>query len=38
LDHLAAPNIETSAQPETFFRRIDGATGESLRVAVQIDD
>jgi hypothetical protein len=37
-DHLAAPKIETSSEPETFFRRIDDEAGESLRVAVQIDD
>jgi hypothetical protein len=38
LDHLAAPKIETSTQPETFSRRINDEAGESLRLAVQIDD
>ena len=38
-DHLAPPNkVETSAQPEAFFRGIEDEAGESLRVAVQIDD
>jgi len=26
-DHLAAPKVETSAQPETFFRRIEYEAG-----------
>ncbi len=37
-DHLAVPKIETSAQPETFFRGIEDQAGEPLRLAVQIDD
>ena len=37
-DHLAAPEVETSAQPEPFFRGIEDEAGESLRLAVQIDD
>jgi hypothetical protein len=37
-DHLAAPKLETSAQPETFFRGIEDEAGEPLRLAVQIDD
>jgi hypothetical protein len=37
-DHLASPEVETSAQPETFFRGIEDETGESLRLTVQIDD
>ena len=37
-DHLAASKVETSAQPETFFRGIEDEAGESLRLAVQIDD
>ena len=37
-DHLAAPKVETSAQPETFFRGIEHEAGEPLRLAVQIDD
>jgi hypothetical protein len=37
-DHLASPEVETSAQPETFFRGIEDEAGESLRLAVQIDD
>jgi hypothetical protein len=37
-DHLAAPKVETSAQPETFFRGIEHEAGEPLRFAVQIDD
>src|SRR6266849_4679123 len=37
-DHLAAPKVETSAQPETFFRGIEDEAGEPLRLAVQIDD
>ncbi len=36
--HLAAPKGETSAQPETFFRGIEDEAGESLRLAVQIND
>ena len=38
LDHLAAPKVETFAQPETIFRRIEDETGEPLRHAIQIDD
>lgn len=38
LDHLAAPEVETSAQPITFFRGIEDETGEPLQVAAQIDD
>src|SRR5882762_9992698 len=37
-DNLTAPEVETSAHPETFFRRIDDEAGESLCLAVQIDD
>jgi hypothetical protein len=37
-DHMAAPKIETSAQPETFFRGIEDEAREPLRLAVQIDD
>jgi hypothetical protein len=37
-DNLTAPEVETSADPETFFRRIDDEAGESLCLAVQIDD
>src|SRR5258706_208617 len=37
-DHLAAPKIETSSEPETFFGRIDDEAGQALCVAVQIDD
>jgi hypothetical protein len=37
-DHLAAPKVENSAQPETFFRGIEDEAGEPLLVAVQIDD
>lgn len=38
LDHLAAPEVQTSAQPKTFFRGIEDETGEPLLVAAQIDD
>jgi hypothetical protein len=37
-DHLAALKFETSAQPETFYGGIEDKTGESLRLAIQIDD
>jgi len=37
-DHVAAPKVETSAQPETLFRGIEDEAGEPLRLAVQIDD
>lgn len=37
-DQLAAPKVETSAQPETFLRGIEDQTGEPLRLAVWIDD
>ncbi len=37
-DHLAPPEVETSAQPETFFRGIEGEAGEPVRLTVQIDD
>jgi len=37
-DHLAAPKVETSAQPETFSRGIEDQAGMSLRLAVQIND
>ena len=37
-DRLAAPKMENPAQPETFFRGIEDEAGESLLVAVQIDD
>jgi hypothetical protein len=37
-DHLAAPKVETPAQPEAFFRGIEDEAGEPLRLAVQIDD
>ena len=37
-DNLTAPEVETSAHPETFFRRIDDEAGESLCLAVQIND
>jgi hypothetical protein len=37
-DHLAALNMETSAQPETYFREIEDEAGEPLLVAVQADD
>jgi hypothetical protein len=36
--HLAAPKVETSAQPEAFFRGIEDEAGVSRRLAVQIDD
>ncbi len=36
-DQLATPKVETSAQPETFFRGIEDEAGEPLRLAVQID-
>jgi hypothetical protein len=36
-DHLAAPKVETCAQPEAFFRGIEDEAGEPLRLAVQID-
>lgn len=38
LDYLAAPKVETSAQPETFFRVVQDEARESLLVAVQVDD
>jgi len=37
-DHLPAPKFETSAQPEAFYRGIEDKAGESLRLAIQIDD
>jgi hypothetical protein len=37
-DHLAARKVETSAQPETFFRGIEDQAREPLRLAIQIDD
>jgi hypothetical protein len=37
-DHLASPEVETSAQPETFFRGIEDEAKEPLRLTVQIDD
>jgi hypothetical protein len=37
-DNLTAPEVETSAHPVTFFRRVDDEAGESLGLAVQIDD
>ncbi len=37
-DNLTAPEVETSTHAETFFRRIDDEAGESLCLAVQIDD
>jgi hypothetical protein len=37
-DQLAAPNVETSAQPETFFRGIEDEAGEPLWLALQIND
>ena len=37
-DHLAAPKVENSAQPETFFRGIEEEAREPSLVAVQIDD
>jgi len=37
-DHLAAPKFETSAQPEALYRGIEDKAGESLRLAIQIDD
>ena len=33
-DHMAASKVETSAQPETFFRRIEYEAGEPLRLTV----
>jgi hypothetical protein len=38
IDHLAAPKVGSSAQPEAFFRGIEDKAGEPLLVAVQIDD
>ena len=38
LDHLAAPEVETSAEPKTFFRGIKDETREPLLLAAQIDD
>jgi hypothetical protein len=38
LDHLAAPKVQTSAQAKTFFRVIEDEAGESLLLALQIDD
>jgi hypothetical protein len=37
-DHLAAPKVGNSAQPETFFRGIEDEAGEPLLVAIEIDD
>jgi hypothetical protein len=37
-DHLAAPKMETTAQPKSFFRGIQEEAGESPLVAVQIDN
>lgn len=37
-DQLATPKFETSAQSETFYRAIEDKAGESLRLAIQIDD
>src|SRR5260370_4936948 len=37
-DNLTAPEVETSAHPETFFRGIEDEAREPLRLAVQIDD
>lgn len=37
-DHLATLKVETSAQPETFFRGIEDQAGVSLRLAIKIDD
>ena len=37
-DHLAALELETSTQPESFFRRIKDEAGEPPLVAVQVDD
>jgi len=37
-DHLAAPKVETSAQPEAFYRGIEDEAREPLWLAVQIDD
>jgi len=37
-DHFAAPQVEISAQPKPFFRGIQDEAGESLRLAVEIDD
>ena len=37
-DHLAAPKVETSAQPEAFFRGIEDEAREPLWLTVQIDD
>jgi hypothetical protein len=37
-DRLAAPNIERSAQPESFFQGIEDGAGKPLWLAVQIDD
>jgi hypothetical protein len=36
-DHLAAPKVESSAQPESVFRGIEDEAGEPLLVAGQID-
>jgi hypothetical protein len=37
-DHLAAPKVEASAQPEAFFRGIEDEAREPLWLTVQIDD
>src|SRR5258708_2428050 len=37
-DHLAAPKVETSAQPEAFFRGIEDEARGPLWLTVQIDD
>jgi len=37
-DHMAASKVETSAQPEAFFRGIEDEAREPLWLTVQIDD
>ena len=37
-DHLTTPQVETSTQPEAFFRGVKDEAGEPLRFAVQIDN
>jgi hypothetical protein len=37
-DELTAPKVESSAQPESFFRGIEDEAGNPFRFAVQIDN
>ena len=37
-DHLTAPNVEISPQPETFSGQIENEAWDSLRVTVEIYD